>query len=116
MDLWQMAKAFSEWGCRWVVIKRGARGQFLWDNDAKCGWQIPAYPARVKDVTGAGDAFCGGFLVGLDKTKDAVEATLRGNISASLTIEGSGALFALEALPGLKDERLNTLRPYVKQV
>jgi sugar/nucleoside kinase (ribokinase family) len=116
MDLFQMAKVFSEWGCRWVVIKRGARGQFLWDNDAKQGWQIPAYPARVKDVTGAGDAFCGGFLVGLEETKDAIEATLRGNISASLTIEGSEALFALEALPGLKEERLNTLRPYVKRV
>lgn len=116
IDTIQMAEAFSSWGCRWVVIKQGARGQLIWDNDAKRGWQIPAYPGRVKDVTGAGDAFCGGFLVGIAKTEDPVEAALRGNVSASLAIEGSGALYALNTLPGLIEARLEALRPLVKPV
>jgi sugar/nucleoside kinase (ribokinase family) len=116
LDPWEMAEAFSGMGCRCVVIKRGAGGLYVWDSHARRRWHVPAYPARVKDVTGAGDAFCGGFLVGLDQTGDVVEAALRGCISASVTIEGSGAFFALDALPGLTEARLRALRPSVKQV
>ncbi len=116
MDIWEMAEAFSSMGCRFVVIKHGAHGQCVWDSEAKRRWHIPAYPSKVKDVTGAGDAFCGGFLVGLNKTGDVVEAALRGNISASFTIEGSGALYAIDALPDLVQARLEALRPYIKLV
>ena len=115
-DIWQVAEAFGAMGCRFVVIKQGARGQSIWDNEAKRRWHIPAYPAKVYDVTGAGDSFCGGFLVGLEQTGDVVEAALRGSISASITIEGSGALYALDALPGLVYARLDALRPSVTQV
>ena len=107
LDGWEMAEAFGAMGCRYVIIKRGARGQLVWDQLTRRRSMVPAYPARVRDVTGAGDAFCGGFLVGLDETGDVVEAALRGSISSSLTIEGTGALFALDALPGIAQARLN---------
>ncbi len=116
LDIWEIAEAFGEMGCRFVVIKQGARGQCVWDNHAKRRWHIPAYPSKVRDVTGAGDSFCGGFLVGLDQTGDVVEAALQGSISASITIEGSGALYAIDALPGLVRARLDALRPSVIQV
>jgi sugar/nucleoside kinase (ribokinase family) len=116
LDIWEMAEAFGGMGCRFAVIKQGPRGQCIWDTDAKRRWHIPAYPAKVYDVTGAGDSFCGGFFVGLEQTGDAVEAALRGSVSASITIEGSGALYALDALPGLVHARLDALRPSVTQV
>lgn len=116
MHVWEMAEAFGTMGCRYVVIKCGAGGLRVWDSIAKRRWHVPAYPARVKDVTGAGDAFCGGFLVGLDRTGDVVEAALRGSISASIAVEGSGALYALDTLPELVEARLEALRPSVKQV
>ena len=116
LDIWEMAETFGDMGCSFVVIKQGARGQSIWDNDAKRRWHIPAYPAKVRDVTGAGDSFCGGFLVGLEQTGDVVEAALRGSISASITIEGSGALYAIDSLPGLIRARLEALRPSVMQV
>ena len=112
----EMAEAFGSMGCRFVAIKRGARGQLIWDHVAKQRYLIPAYPARVRDVTGAGDAFCGGFLVGLSETEDVVEAALRGSISASLTVEGTGATFALDALAGIAQARLDALRPSVKKI
>jgi len=56
-DLWRMAEAVSMYGCEYVVIKCGARGQLLYDVDTKRKWEIPAYPARIADVSGAGDAF-----------------------------------------------------------
>ncbi|MGD8814418.1 MAG: carbohydrate kinase family protein [Anaerolineales bacterium] len=113
---WEMAEAFGAMGCRYVVIKRGAHGQLVWDHIAKQRYKIPAYPARVRDVTGAGDAFCGGFLAGLEQTGDVVEAALHGNISASLTLEGTGALYALDALPGIAQARLDSLRLSVKKM
>ena len=115
-DIWEMAEAFTAMGCRFVIIKYGARGQFIWDKDSKRRWHIPAYPARMKDVTGAGDSFCGGFLVGFDLTQDPVEAALRGSVSASMTIEGIGPLYPLEALPELAEARLSVLRPSVREI
>lgn len=116
MKLVEMAEAFGAMGCRYIAIKRGARGQLVWDHHTRQRFLVPAYPSRVRDVTGAGDAFCGGFLVGLSQTGDIVEAALRGSISASLAIEGTGAAFALDALPGIAQARLEALRPSVKKM
>lgn len=109
--IWEMAEAFGEMGCRIVVIKCGAEGQYLWEHESRRRWHIPAYPAQIVDVTGAGDAYCGGFLVGLDLSGDPVEAALYGAVSASITVEGIGPLYALDALPGLAEARLHSLRP-----
>jgi sugar/nucleoside kinase (ribokinase family) len=115
-DLWSMAEALGEFGCEFIVVKRGARGQMLYDSVSKKRWEIPAYPARVVDVTGAGDSFCGGFLAGYQKSYDPLRAVLYGSVSASLTIEGSGALHSLEALPGLAQARLESLEGLVRQI
>ena len=109
-DVWEMAEALAAMGCRYVVIKRGASGQIAYDRDSNQRWQIPAYPARVADVTGAGDAFCGGFLVGLARTGDVVEACLYGGVSASIAIEGVGALYCLDSAPRLPEARLEAMR------
>ncbi len=115
-DLWQAAEALGAMGARLVVLKLGARGQYLYETATRRKWHIPAYPAKVRDVTGAGDAYCGGFLVGLDRTEDPVEAALRGSVSASLVVEGSGALYALDSTPGLAEARLAALRSLVRQI
>jgi sugar/nucleoside kinase (ribokinase family) len=95
-DLWQAAEAFAAMGPRVVVLKLGARGQFVFDAAARRKWQLPAYPARVVDVTGAGDAYCGGFLAGLAQTGDPLEAAVRACAAASFVVEGLGALYALD--------------------
>jgi sugar/nucleoside kinase (ribokinase family) len=109
-DLWEMAEAVGSWGCDIVVIKRRGRGQYVYDHSRRSRWLIPAYPARVIDPTGGGDAFSGGFLAGYRSTYEPLEAALYGNISASLAIEGSGPFYALDALPGLAKARLEGLR------
>lgn len=115
-DTWEIAEAFSEMGPRFIVIKRGRRGQALWDRDSNRRCLIPAYPSKIRDVTGAGDAFCGGFLVGLNETQDPVEASLRGSVSSSLVVEGSGALYALGATHRLKKARLSALRSGLREI
>lgn len=115
-DVWEMAEAVSMYGCEYVVIKCGARGQLLYDTNNKRKWEIPAYPARLTDPTGAGAAFCGGFLAGYCKNYDPLEGVLYGNVSASLKIEGCGAFYPLDVLPGLAEARLSVLREMVREV
>ncbi|MBE0411675.1 MAG: carbohydrate kinase family protein [Anaerolineales bacterium] len=115
-DLWQMAEEMSSFGCEIVVIKRGERGQILYDRSTRSHWEVPSYPSRMVDPTGAGDAFCGGFLAGYRRTYDPLEACLHGNISASLVVEGKKAFYALDSLPGLAAARLDSLRQSVRKV
>ncbi len=115
-DLWEMAEAIASYGCEIIVIKRRSKGQYIYDHSSKNRWAVPAYPARVVNPLGAGDAFCGGFLFGYTKTYDPLEAGLYGNISASMVIEGSGPFFALDSLPGLAQVRLDTLRDQIVKV
>jgi sugar/nucleoside kinase (ribokinase family) len=115
-DLWKMAEGVSMYGCEYVVIKCGSRGQLLYEVSTKQRWEIPAYPARIADPIGAGDAFNGGFLSGYCKNYDPVEGILRGNISASLKLEGNGAYYPMDVIPGLAEARLNVLRDMVRKV
>ena len=115
-DLWPATEAFAAMGPRCVVIKLGARGQFVFDAAHGRRWHVPAYPAEVRDVTGAGDAYCGGFMVGLEQTGDPVEAALRGTVAASMVVEGIGALYALDAPAGEAERRLARWRGEVKRM
>ncbi|MDX1378750.1 MAG: carbohydrate kinase family protein [Anaerolineales bacterium] len=115
-DLWEMAESISLYGCEYVVIKRGSNGQLLYDTDAKRKWEIPAYSARIQDVTGAGDAFGGGVVAGFCKDYDPLEGVLYGNVSASLKLEGHGAFHPLDVMPGLAEARLSALRDMVRRV
>lgn len=115
-DLWEMAKRVSEHGPQVIVIKRGSLGQYVYDAAAKRRIEIPAYPARLVDPTGAGDAFCGGFLAGYQRTNDPLLAALHGNVSASLKIEGIGAFTPLDAMPGLAEARLHALNEMAREV
>jgi sugar/nucleoside kinase (ribokinase family) len=115
-DLWEMAARVSEYGPQIIVIKRGGQGQMVYDAAGKHRWEIPAYPSRFADPTGAGDVFCGGFLAGFQKTHDPLQAALYGNVSASLKVEGSGPFYGLGVLPGLARARLESLKELAREV
>ena len=115
-DLWEMAEAVSLYGCEYVVIKRGKHGQLFYHASTKEKYEIPAYPARVEDLTGVGHAFGGGFVAGFSKDYDPLEGVLYGNVSASLKLEGHGAFHPLDVMPGLAEARLSALRDTVRKV
>ncbi len=115
-DLWEMARRVGEYGPRAIVVKRGKNGQALYDVAAKRRYEIPAYPARAADPTGAGCVFCGGFLAGFHRTRDFLQAVLHGNVSASLKIEGGGPFYPLDVLPGLAEARLFALQEMTREV
>jgi hypothetical protein len=115
-DLWEMAEALAAYGSEIVVIKCGESGQLLYEAPSRARWEVPAYPVKIVNPTGVGDAFCGGFLVSYRRHYDPLEAVLHGNISASIVAEGSGAFYALDVLSGLPEARLDALRQSVRKV
>lgn len=94
------AKILGQWGAPLVIIKLGPQGVLVYDRNRDRATHLSPYhepnDRRVVDVTGAGDAFCGGFLAGLLSTGQALAATNWGLVSASLVIEGYGALYAVD--------------------
>lgn len=114
-DLWEMAETLTQYGCEIVVIKRGSQGQYLYDGLNRRRWIIPAYPTRVANPYGAGDAYCGGFLAGYHRHYDSLQAALAGNISASLVIEGNSPFYAMDTMPGLAEARLRALKEMVRR-
>jgi fructoselysine-6-P-deglycase FrlB-like protein/sugar/nucleoside kinase (ribokinase family) len=71
-----------------IVIKMGAQGVLVWDKVKETVHEVGVAPGQVVDVTGAGDAFCGGFAAGLSLGLSAVESAQRGAISASFAVAG----------------------------
>jgi hypothetical protein len=113
-DLREIAAVLAGYGCEFVVIKRGEQGVLLYEHVSRNYWEIPAYPVSAVDPTGAGDAFCGGFLSGLRMKYDPLEAALMGSVAASFKIQGSGPFYPMEALPELVEARLDILREKTK--
>jgi cytidine kinase len=99
-----------------VAVKRGERGSLVFDREHDRFWEVPIVPVNTVDSIGAGDAYCGGFLAGLIETGDALEAVLRGTVSASFAVQGYGALSGMGATREEVNRRLSMLRPLVKQM
>ena len=113
-DPWQAALRFAEAGPQVVVIKAGSKGSLVYDARSQRRWHVPVYPAHVVDVTGAGDAYCGGFMVGYQETGDPVLAGCYGAVSASFVLEGFGALYATQFSRAQAEARLQDLRSQVQ--
>ena len=78
-------------GPKTIVVKRGEHGVLVFEGHNT--FALPAFPlASVKDPTGAGDAFAGGFLGslaarGLDGDRDVRRAAVLGSVMASYQVE-----------------------------
>ncbi|MHB8420571.1 MAG: PfkB family carbohydrate kinase [Myxococcales bacterium] len=99
-------KAIRRMGPKLVCVKRGEYGALLFLHDAGEGAPFFAAPAlpieEVRDPTGAGDSFAGGFLGSLAQAGriDAASlrhATVMGSVMASLAVED----FSLDRFRGL---------------
>ena len=76
-------------GAKIVAVKLGRRGCFVTDGRERN--IIDAFESEAIDTTGAGDAFCAGFLYGLLNRKDLYDCGRLGNFVASKKITKMGA-------------------------
>jgi ribokinase len=83
------SRALIEEGVQIVAVKLGKKGCYVTDGVET--HLIDAYQVKVMDTTGAGDAFCAGFLYGLLMEKDLYTCGRLGNYVASRKIGEKGA-------------------------
>lgn len=97
-NLVQVAKSILAKGPKHLIIKRGEYGVLMFNQKQVFG--APAFPLEhVKDPTGAGDTFAGGFMGYLSSTGNFSESSIRqaiifGSVMASFTVEA----FSLDRL------------------
>ncbi len=93
----QAAQTVRGWGPQITVIKRGEYGAILFDHGDV--FSMPALPlAEVKDPTGAGDTFAGGFVGYLASQSSFSlsrfalrKALVYGNVMASFAVQDYGS-------------------------
>jgi ribokinase len=107
------ARVLLDWGAPLVAIRMGERGSLL-RTPAGERWQVPAVPAPIVDVTGAGNSFCGGFLTGLGDGLPPLEAALRAAVSASFALQQFGMPNWTNAPTEEAEKRLAWARDRVK--
>ena len=101
------AKIIHKMGPRYLIIKKGEHGAMLFNEEKM--FFAPGLPlAEVKDPTGAGDTFAGGFMGYLAKTNDTSfenmkRALIYGSTMASFCVQE----FGIENLKNLNEEKIN---------
>ena len=88
-DVAAISSVFALWGARIIAIRMGDQGSYVATKDGTA-WHMPAVVKKIVDVTGAGNAYCGGLLVGITEALDVPEAALRAAVSASFAMEQFG--------------------------
>ena len=113
-SLVKAAQRIMAMGVKFVVIKKGEHGALLFHGDKV--FFAPALPlAEVFDPTGAGDAFAGGLVGYLTKTRDysfsnLKNAIVHGSNIASFCIEKFGAERLLSLTQDERHARLQQFR------
>jgi ribokinase len=95
------AEVLLKKGVEIVAVKLGSKGCYV--TDGKENHSVEPFKVKVVDTTGAGDAFCAGFLYGLISGKSLYDCGRIGNFVASRCIMKMGAR---SGLPYLKDLKL----------
>ena len=103
-DYKRNAELLLKKGVKIVAVKLGSKGCYV--TDGKESHMIDAFEVKVVDTTGAGDAFCAGFLYGLISDRRLYECGRLGNFVASRCITKMGARAGLPKLADLIKNKL----------
>ena len=83
------AAFFMDLGAAACIFKMGEKGSYARTRDG--AFRTPAFKVPVIDTTGCGDAYCGGFVVGLVEGLDLEAACRLGAAAAALVATGLGS-------------------------
>ena len=111
------ADRLLEQGAKAVIVKKGEHGAVYWSHEER--FVTPAYPVEaLRDPTGAGDSFAGGFIGWLARSRRTDGDSLRqalacGTAMASIAIEGFSPVRLLETDTREIADRVTTLHRMV---
>ncbi|SFJ97574.1 carbohydrate kinase family protein [Celeribacter neptunius] len=114
LDVTQALLALRHHGAGALILKAGADGVYLLEDHSLL--HLPAFPAEPIDPTGAGDAFCGGFLVARAAGASMIDAAAMGSASASFALETANPLDLLEVERAEVTARMQAIRSQVKSL
>jgi len=83
-------RRIADYGPALVAVRQGASGSTVYHRESDRFWQVPAAEANVVDVTGGGNAYCGGLLTGWIESGDPLETAASASASASMVLEQLG--------------------------
>ncbi len=93
-------------GAKAVTLRLGADGSVVSSQKSGEKWHIPAFQTSVTQQTGAGNAYCGAFLVGFADSADVVYGGLRGAVAASFILPQIGMPIITPSLTEIAHRRL----------
>ncbi|NIP66856.1 hypothetical protein GWN63_04610 [Candidatus Bathyarchaeota archaeon] len=88
-------------GSNIVAVTLGRRGCYI--TNGRETHLVEPYEVEVLDTTGAGDAFCAGFIYGLVKNRDLYECGRLGNFVASRCLQKVGARKGLPRISNMEN-------------
>lgn len=91
------------------MVKCGAAGAVAHQRGAADYVAVPTAAETIADETGAGDAFCGGAMVGYSRKRDVADALSRAAVSASFAVEAVGPAGLVDVAPEAVERRLSRL-------
>lgn len=106
----ETVRRLGDAGAAIVTLRLGEEGALVYESKTKEMWHIPALETAVVDPVGAGNAFCGAFLVGWVQSRDLRLAGQYGSVAGSLLVEQIGVPAPHPNLAQLANERLQKLQ------
>ncbi len=88
-------------GCAHCIVTEGAAGVQAAGPEGLVS--VPSHPVTVRDTTGAGDAFCGGYAAARDAGLPFAEALSWGAVAGALACRAIGCQTALPYAAEIKD-------------
>ncbi len=89
VEIKKLLKGLLELGPKMVIITDGENGSFGFDGEKY--WFLGIFPAKVVDMTGAGDSYATGVVSGLFYGKELLEAMRWGAANGASVVEQIGA-------------------------
>jgi sugar/nucleoside kinase (ribokinase family) len=109
VSLMKCAREALRLGPDYVIIKKGEHGALLFTKEGK-HFNAPGYPLEIlKDPTGCGDCFAGGFIGYLAKLKNFDEKDIRKAIVYGSTIASFNAEdFSMDRIDTLTEQEIKS--------
>lgn len=101
-DYYAAAQDLLSCGPKNVLLKIGSRGSLVAQHDG-LREMVPAFPVDAVDTTAAGDAFNGGFSVGLMKGMNIVESARFASAVAAISVTRPGAQRSMPVLQEVEE-------------
>ena len=110
-----LVRAMLDDGAAVAVLRMGEAGSLVGQQGQNGLLRVPAVPVPdLIDQTGAGNTYCGAFLVGWSETRDLLTAACYGAVAASFSLEVTGVADPPPDKDAVRAARLRWLHDQVK--